>query len=65
MREEQRDRLDARRERLKLFETPLLNAQSKHDHERDVRNNAEPKPWFRRKQDTQHPKSAEFERRHR
>ena len=67
MREEPRDRPDRldRLERLKTFETPLLNRLSKLDHERDVKNNAEPKPWFNRAKPKQHPKSAEFERKYR
>jgi hypothetical protein len=52
-----------RAERHKRFDTPLLNAQSKRDHELDVKRNAEPQPWFRRRKTTQHPKSEEFERR--
>jgi len=55
----------------KKFENKFLNDLSKHQHAEDVRHNPRDdandfKPWFRRKQDdNQHPKSAEFERRHR
>ena len=53
----------SREERHKLFDTPMLNAQSRHDHEQDVKNNAAPKPFFRRRKDDQHPSSARFEKR--
>jgi hypothetical protein len=54
----QRDPDEAR----KKFENPLLNSLSKAAHERDVKNNAAPKP-YRRREETQHPTSAAFERR--
>jgi hypothetical protein len=52
-------RAEARKER----DNAYVNAQSKRDHEADVKHNAEPQPWFNRRKPTQHPKSAEFERR--
>ena len=55
--------LDKRAERRKQFETKLINDLSKAAHELDVKNNAEPLPWFNRSKPKQHPKSAEFERR--
>jgi len=62
MRENRADNLE-RLEHLKRFDTPLLNRLSKAAHELDVKNNAEPLPWFNRSKPKQHPKSAEFERR--
>lgn len=54
-----------RDEQRKKFDTPLLNAISRHDHAEDVRHNKEPLGFIpRKKEDDQHPKSAAFARRY-
>jgi hypothetical protein len=48
-----------RDERRKEFDCALVNALSRHSHELDVKNNAE--PVFRRpRKASQHPNSAKF-----
>lgn len=55
---------DKRAERRKERDSAWINRLSRDRHERDVRMNAEPKPFFgRRDEDRRSPKSKEFSKR--